>query len=129
MSEKILAMAAREPGGALAPFEYDPGEMLPHQVEIAVTHCGICHSDLSMLNNEWGFSSYPFVPGHEAIGRIVALRESVPHDPGKGGLALGQTVGLGWYSGSCMGCAQCLNGDHNLCASAESTMIGRYGGF
>lgn len=129
MGKNFIGLAAREAGGRLSPLEFDPGPLGKGQVEIAVTQCGICHSDLSMLNNEWGFSSYPFVPGHEAIGRIVALGEGVPTDAGKGGLAIGQTVGLGWYCGSCMGCAQCLQGDHHLCGSVESTMIGRFGGF
>jgi uncharacterized zinc-type alcohol dehydrogenase-like protein len=129
MAQKFVGMAAHEAGGKLSALEFDPGPLGRGQVEIAVTHCGICHSDLSMVNNEWGMSAFPFVPGHEAIGRIVALGDEVPTDPARGGLAVGQTVGLGWFSGSCMACPQCLRGDHNLCASAESTMIGRYGGF
>jgi uncharacterized zinc-type alcohol dehydrogenase-like protein len=129
MSQKFLAMAAREAAGPLSPFEFDPGEMRADQVEIAVTHCGICHSDLSMINNEWGMSAFPIVPGHEIIGKIVAVGGNVPSEAAQGGMSVGQTVGLGWYSASCMGCPQCLNGDHNLCPSVESTMIGRYGGF
>src|SRR5690606_21220427 len=69
----IRALAAMKAGGPLEPFSYDPGPLGPDEVEIAVEHCGICHSDLSMLDDEWGFSAYPFVPGHEAIGRVVAL--------------------------------------------------------
>jgi uncharacterized zinc-type alcohol dehydrogenase-like protein len=69
---KIQALAASEARAKLAPFSYDPGPLLPEQVEIDVQYCGICHSDLSMLNNEWGFTAYPFVPGHEAIGVISA---------------------------------------------------------
>ena len=119
----IKAYAAHEPKGRLEPFTYDPGDLGPDQVEIAVTHCGICHSDLSMLNNDWGMSEYPLVPGHEAIGTIAAKGENVGH------LDLGQTVGLGWFSSSCMTCHQCMGGDHNLCASNESTIVGRHGGF
>lgn len=129
MSQKIRAMAAQQAGGPLAPFEFDPGPLGPDQVEIAVSHCGICHSDLSMLNNEWQMSSYPFVPGHEVIGKIVAMGPQVPRDLTRGGLEVGQTVGLGWFSGSCMSCPQCLGGDHNLCSTAEGTMVGRFGGF
>ena len=54
-------------------------------------YCGICHSDLSMLDNEWGISAFPFVPGHEAIGRIVALGDVAAQK----GLAIGQRVGVG----------------------------------
>jgi uncharacterized zinc-type alcohol dehydrogenase-like protein len=55
----IKAYAAHEPGGELKPFEYDPGSLGDEQVEINVEYCGICHSDLSMLDNEWGMSKYP----------------------------------------------------------------------
>ena len=79
--------AALESKGALNPFEFDLGELGPEEVEIKVSHCGICHSDLSMLDNEWGFSRYPFVPGHEAVGTVVALGSDAK------GLSLGQRVG------------------------------------
>lgn len=123
MAEKIRAYAASGPKQKLERFDYDPGPLGPEQVEIAVDYCGICHSDLSMLNNEWGFSSYPFVPGHEVAGRIIAVGQNVK------GRKVGDSVGLGWYSGSCMHCHQCIGGDQNLCPTAEATMIGRFGGF
>jgi uncharacterized zinc-type alcohol dehydrogenase-like protein len=62
----IKAFAAFEPGAELKPFEYDPGPMGREQVEIAVDHCGICHSDWSMLDNAWGTAKFPLVPGHES---------------------------------------------------------------
>jgi uncharacterized zinc-type alcohol dehydrogenase-like protein len=71
----IHAYAAKAAHGPLQPFEFEPGELGPDQVEIKVTHCGLCHSDLSMLDNEWGMSSFPFVPGHEAVGTVAALGE------------------------------------------------------
>lgn len=119
----IQAYAAHESGGKLEPFEYDPGDLGPGQVEIDVLACGICHSDLSMLDNEWEMASYPLVPGHEVVGTIIAVGEGVAN------VAVGDTVGLGWYSGSCLGCRQCMSGDHNLCAAAEGTIVGRHGGF
>lgn len=119
----IKAYAAFEPGGELKLFDYDPGPLGDHQVEIDVEHCGICHSDLSMIDNEWGLSSYPLVPGHEVVGTIGAIGAGVTQ------LHVGQRVGLGWHSGYCMTCATCMDGDHNLCAQAEATIIGRYGGF
>lgn len=119
----IQAYAATEPGGKLEPFEFDPGPLGPDQVEIEVQSCGICHSDLSMLNNDWGLSRYPFVPGHEVSGTISALGEQVTK------LKEGQRVGLGWHSGYCMTCPSCMGGDHNLCANAEGTIIHRPGGF
>ncbi len=119
----IHAYAAHKPGEALKPFEYEPGSLGDAEVEIQVEYCGICHSDLAMLDNDWGMSQYPLIPGHEVVGKISALGKSVHH------LQLGQTVGLGWYSSSCMVCEWCMSGSHNLCLTAEGTIVGRYGGF
>lgn len=123
MSESIHAFAALGKGAPLQPFDLTPGPLGPEQVEIAVTHCGICHSDLSMIDNEWGMTVFPLVPGHEIAGTIVAVGEQVK------GLNIGQRVGVGWNSASCMACRQCLSGDHNLCPSAEGTIVDRHGGF
>ncbi|GHO84944.1 NADPH-dependent aldehyde reductase Ahr [Dictyobacter formicarum] len=122
---KIRAWAAQEPKQALVPYEYDAGELGPDEVEIQVENCGLCHSDLSILDNDWGISSYPLVPGHEVIGRVVALGE---HAKGKG-LSMGQRVGLGWTAASCMHCRQCLSGNQHLCPEALPTIVGHYGGF
>ena len=119
----IKAYAAQQAGGTLEPFEYDPGPLAAGDVEINVESCGICHSDLSMLDNEWGFSQYPFVPGHEVVGTIGAVGENVT------GFNVGQRVGLGWHAGYCNSCHTCHSGDHNLCASAQPTIAGRHGGF
>lgn len=119
----IKAYAANEAKGKLTPYEYDPGPLGANDVEIEVHYCGICHSDLSMINNEWGMSNYPLVPGHEVAGVIAAVGANVKH------LALGQAVGLGWHAGYCQSCNPCHTGDHNLCASAQGTIVGRHGGF
>ncbi len=81
------------------------------------------------MNNDWGMTAYPFVPGHEAVGRVVAAGSAVPGVANQPGSPIGKRVGVGWYSGSCMVCSQCLSGNHNLCATAEGTIIGRHGGF
>ena len=119
----IRAYAASAAKGELKPFEYEPGPLGDEQVEIAVSHCGVCHSDLSMLDNEWGMSAYPFVPGHEVVGTVAAVGNRVTT------ARPGDRVGLGWYSKSCMTCRQCMHGDHNLCPTAEQTIVGRHGGF
>jgi uncharacterized zinc-type alcohol dehydrogenase-like protein len=119
----IHAYAAQEPGGKLDPFEYDPGTLEPTQVEIDVDYCGICHSDLSMLDNEWGMTSYPFVPGHEVVGRISQAGSHVST------LAVGDWVGLGWHAGYCNSCESCHSGDQNLCSNATGTIVGHHGGF
>jgi uncharacterized zinc-type alcohol dehydrogenase-like protein len=129
MSQKFHALAATEAGGKLAPFAFPVQALQPDQVEIEVTHCGICHSDLSMLHNEWGMTQYPFVPGHEVVGRVVAAGSRVRGLQGEPGSPIGKMVGLGWFSQSCLACDACLTGNQNLCATAEQTIVGRHGGF
>lgn len=119
----VKGYAATEPGGELKAFEYELGPLGDHQVDIKVEYCGICHSDLSMLDNDFGLTQYPFVPGHEIVGRVDAIGAKAK------GVTVGQRVGLGWYAGSCMTCEWCMSGNHNLCPSAEATIIGRHGGF
>ena len=117
------AYAASSANAPLKPFSFDPGELGPEEVEIKVTHCGICHSDLSMLDNDWGMSKYPFVPGHEVTGTVAALGDEAK------GLKIGQRVGLGWWAHSCLSCHECLSGDHHLCPTVQGTIFGRHGGF
>ena len=119
----VNAFAAKEPGGPLEPFTYQLPPIGPQDIDIAVEHCGICHSDLSMLNNDWGITQYPFVPGHEVAGVVSAIGDHVTH------VKVGDRVGLGWHAGYCMTCEHCLSGDHNTCANAEATIVGRHGGF
>lgn len=119
----VRAFAAKEPGGKLEPFEYKLGLLKPDEVDIDVEYCGICHSDLHMLKNEWGITKYPFVPGHEIIGKISSVGNMVTH------LKRGQRVGVGWRSRSCQTCIQCLSGYHNRCLKGEDVIVGRHGGF
>jgi alcohol/geraniol dehydrogenase (NADP+) len=120
---EILAYAAAEQGGSLHPIRYAVPALGPHSVLIAVTHCGICHSDLHMIDNDWLSSGYPLVPGHEVVGEVAALGEQVQH------LRLGQRVGLGWQAGSCGACEWCTGGQENLCNDSLGTIVGRHGGF
>ena len=101
----------------------EPGPLAGEEVEIAVEHCGLCHSDLSILNNEFGNAKYPAILGHEVIGRVTAM------GPNAKGLEIGQRVGVGWDSGSCMHCRQCMSGSHHLCPEVQPTILGHRGGF
>jgi len=118
----IKAYAAMEAGSPLQPFEYEPGPLKHNDVEIAVQACGLCHSDLSMISNDWGGSRYPLVPGHEIIGTITDIGPGVSH------LAAGQMVGVGWNSQSCMHCSPCLSGSQQRCRELVTTIRG-HGGF
>lgn len=119
----ITTYATQTAGGKLEPFEYTPDPLKDEEVEIAVEYCGICHSDLSMLKNDWGITQYPFVPGHEVVGTVAGVGDRVST------LKPGQKVGLGWFSHSCMHCEWCMSGNHNLCLTAEQTIVHRHGGF
>jgi len=116
------AYAATEAGGKLAPFAYDPGPIGADEVEIRIVACGVCHSDISMINNDWRGSRYPLVPGHEVVGEVVALGSGVSH------IKTGQMVGVGWTSHSCQHCSPCLSGRQQRCHTGTSTIAGR-GGF
>ncbi len=119
----VNAYAAIKEGQPLEPFTYELGDIGAHEVDVDIDYCGICHSDLSLLDNEWQNAKYPLVPGHEIVGKVRALGANVSH------LKVGQTVGVGWYSSSCMHCQQCMGGDHNLCNKAQAIIVGRHGGF
>ncbi|MDX1951155.1 MAG: NAD(P)-dependent alcohol dehydrogenase [Verrucomicrobiota bacterium] len=123
MGVAVHAYAAHSAGADLKPYEFELPDLGPDYVDIAVSHCGMCHSDLSMRNNDWGFTQYPFVPGHEVVGKIKAVGSNVSH------LKPGQTVGMGWFAGSCMICQSCMSGNHNLCPTSEQTIVGRHGGY
>lgn len=119
----IKAYAVSEPGGTLSPFDYEPGALGASEVELDVLYTGICHTDLGMIDNDWGFTQYPLVPGHEIVGCVTNMGANVSS------LKIGQAVGLGFHSGYCLACEDCNRGDHNLCAGARPIMVGRHGGF
>lgn len=119
----IQGFATHAAGAELLPFKYTPGELQPNEVEVQITHCGICHSDIHLINNDWGISQYPFIPGHEIVGAIVAVGSQVRDR------AVGQRVGVGWQADSCGACEWCLQGEENLCANSVPTCVHRHGGF
>lgn len=122
-TRKYQAWVAKEAKQPMVLEAIDLGPLGAEDVEIAVEHCGVCHSDLSVLNNDWGFSQYPAILGHEVIGRISAIGSNAKR------LTIGQRVGVGWTSGSCMHCHQCMSGHHHLCPQGQFTIVGHRGGF
>jgi len=111
---------------ASAPLELtaiEAGSLDADEVEVAVKYCGVCHSDLSMVRNEWHNARYPLIPGHEVIGTVTALGANAK------GLRIGQAVGIGWTAASCMHCRRCLSGNQVLCDEAVPTIVGHHGGF
>ncbi|MGM8530914.1 NADPH-dependent aldehyde reductase Ahr [Enterobacter hormaechei] len=122
---KIKSYAAPQAGAELELYEYDAGELKAEDVEVQVDYCGVCHSDLSMIDNEWGFSSYPLVAGHEVIGRVVALGSAAQDK----GLKVGQRVGIGWTARSCGHCDACISGNQINCLEGATPTILNKGGF
>ena len=121
--KKITAWAADAPRSRISPITYEPAALKADEIDVRVEFCGLCHSDYSMWSNEWGFTRYPFVGGHEIVGTVTQVGELVTH------LKVGQKVGVGWVSRSDLNSAESLCGDHNLSPGNEMTIIGRYGGF
>src|SRR5262249_37647783 len=117
-----MAWIAKAPNQPMVLETVDLGALGAEDVEVAVEHCGLCHSDLSILNNDWGFSQYPGILRHEVVGRVTAV------GPNAKGLTVGQRVGVGWSSASCMHCHQWMSGSHHLCPQVQFTIVGHRGG-
>jgi uncharacterized zinc-type alcohol dehydrogenase-like protein len=115
----FAALAAKQ---ALVSYDYEPAPLSSVEIEIAISHCGICHSDLHLIDNDWGISTYPLVPGHEVIGTVTAAGEDALH-------VVGSRVGVGWQRSACLDCEACRAGDENLCARQQATCVGHMGGF
>lgn len=119
----INGLAVHAAGAHLLPFKYDAGELKPNEVAIRITHCGVCHSDVHLIDNDWGISKYPFIPGHEIVGTVTAIGADVRDR------AVGERVGVGWQADSCGICEWCRQGDEHLCAKSQPTCVGRHGGY
>jgi uncharacterized zinc-type alcohol dehydrogenase-like protein len=122
MSE-IHGLAVHAAGAQLLPYKYEPGELKANEVEVKISHCGVCHSDVHLIDNDWGMSKYPFIPGHEIVGTVVAMGADVKDRK------VGERVGIGWQADSCGFCEWCRQGDEHLCAKAQPTCVGRNGGY
>jgi len=122
MSE-FQGLAAHAAGAQLLPYRYDPGDLKADEVEVKISHCGVCHSDVHLIDNDWGMSKYPFIPGHEVVGTVSAVGSLVRDRK------LGERVGVGWQADSCGICEWCRRGEEHLCAKAQPTCLGRNGGY
>jgi uncharacterized zinc-type alcohol dehydrogenase-like protein len=103
--------AAQKAGDTLAPFNFERRNPGPHDVEIDILYCGVCRSDIHLVNNDWGISVYPMVPGHEIIGRVVSIGEHVKK------FKPGDTAGVGCLVDSCRDCEYCNEGLEQYCAN------------
>jgi len=115
----VRCFACQAPGTALEPWTYDiPSEPAEGQVDVEITHCGVCGSDAHQIENSWGVACFPLVPGHEIIGKVVRL------GPGVGELAVGQRVGIGTQRSHCGACSCCSAGLEQVCPAITKTYAG-----
>lgn len=123
LPQKIRAWAAVNAGARLEEKEFPFPALGPEDVAMEVVHCGVCHSDLHLIHDDWKISQYPLVPGHEILGKVIAVGSRVGH------IKPGQLVGVGWQSNSCGHCVECLGGHQNLCEHSGATCNGHIGGY
>ncbi len=111
--------AAQNAAAALAPWTIDRRDPKPHDVQIEILYCGVCHSDLHTARNEWGGTMYPCVPGHEIVGRVTAVGDHVKK------YKAGDIAGVGCLVDSCRECDNCKNDLEQFCSNG---MVGTYNG-
>ena len=114
VTKAYAAQAATTP---LTPFDFSRREPGPHDVQIEILYCGVCHSDIHQVRNEWGGSMYPMVPGHEIVGRITKVGEHVKK------FKVGDLAGVGCFVDSCRVCDNCKEGLEQYC---DTGMVGTY---
>jgi uncharacterized zinc-type alcohol dehydrogenase-like protein len=114
-----LGYAAHDPSSPMAPWRFERRDPGPSDVRIAIQYCGVCHSDLHFVRGEWGPIKYPQVPGHEIVGRVVAVGDGVSK------YKVGDTVGVGCLVDSCRTCGSCNEGLEQYC---ERGNVQTYGG-
>ena len=117
----IKALAVTDVAGKLQPFEYQE-EVGATDVLVRVTHCGICHSDVHLIDGDWG-DVYPLVPGHEIVGVVERVGSGVHSTQ------VGERVGIGWQCNSCGVCEQCSDHTEVFCKQNQPTCMGHFGGF
>ena len=106
---KSKGYAAKEAKGKLAPFDFERRELGPNDILIDILYCGVCHSDIHQVANDWQHSAYPMVPGHEIVGKVAAVGAKVKK------FKAGDNAGVGCMVGSCRSCAACKEGEEQFC--------------
>ncbi len=115
---KVRGYAAQSANSPLAPWEFERRSPGLKDVRVQIDHCGICHSDIHFARNEWHFTTYPCVPGHEIVGRVVEVGGGVTR------YRVGDLVGIGCFVDSCRTCSSCKDGLQNYCESGVRMTYG-----
>src|SRR3954467_14709570 len=116
---RVKGFAAQQAGAALAPFDFERREPGEKDVVVDILYCGICHTDIHQVRDEWGGSIFPMVPGHEIVGKITKVGNEVTK------FKVGETAGIGCFVDSCRHCPSCLAGLEQYC---DVGMIATYNG-
>lgn len=116
----IHAYAAQDATSPIAPFTIERREPGPHDVEIEILYCGVCHSDIHQARNEWGNSIFPMVPGHEIVGKVTRVGDHVKK------FSIGDLAGVGCLVDSCRECRNCQEGLEQFC---ENGSVGTYNAY
>ncbi|CAA0831802.1 Cinnamyl alcohol dehydrogenase 7 [Striga hermonthica] len=117
---KALGWAANDPSATFTPFNFSRRATGELDVQFKVLYCGICHSDLHLAKNEWGFTAYPLIPGHEIVGVVTEIGAKVTK------FKKGDIVGVGCWVGSCRECEECRKGEESYCPKILMTVSGTY---
>jgi D-arabinose 1-dehydrogenase-like Zn-dependent alcohol dehydrogenase len=118
---KLTAHAIKEKGGKAEPFSYER-TLRKHDVLVRITHCGIAMGDIQLINNDWGDTKFPIVPGHEIIGIVEETGAEVT------GLLKGDRVGIGYQQEACFECEFCKGGNEQFCPQQKVIAVDCYGG-
>lgn len=120
----VVGYAARTAGNELERFTYDEPELGAGDIRVAVTHCGVCHTDVHAIDDDFGVFTFPVVPGHEIVGRVLEVGTEVA------GVDVDDRVGIGWQGRCCDECEWCHQGEEHLCQEiAQCGTWTPYGGF
>ncbi|CAA2972803.1 geraniol dehydrogenase [Olea europaea subsp. europaea] len=106
---KVFGWGSRDPSGVFHPIKFSRRTTGEHDVRFKVLYCGVCHTDLHMAKNDWGFTQYPLIPGHEIVGEVTEIGSKVEK------VKVGDKVGVGCLVGSCRQCDQCTSDLENYC--------------
>lgn len=115
---QVIGYAAKEAKASLTPFSFERRDLLDHDVVIDIQYCGICHTDIHQVKNEWGRSTYPMVPGHEIVGTVSQIGSQVMR------FKVGDKVGVGCFVDSCRNCDACRQGLEQYCSNVLTTYNG-----
>ncbi len=114
---KIFGFGTKSADEKLEPIFFERKGVRPGEVAIEITHCGVCHSDVHQIRNDWGNTMYPCVPGHEIMGVVSEVGEGVSK------YQKGDRVGVGCMVNSCQECGPCTEGEENYCDGPKSCTL------